>query len=136
MNRLDPGFRKRLDLFEARLREKGIRVKMVSGYRSLAEQDRLYAIGRTKPGRIVTKARAGYSWHNYGLAADYAFVVKGRVTWQGPWQTFGEIARSCGFEWGGDWKRFTDRPHVQWRKGKSLAHMRRTFGTAKNAKGN
>jgi len=124
---LDPEFRRKLELFEKRLLESGIRVKLVSGYRSIEEQNRLYALGRTKPGRIVTKARGGYSWHNFGLAADYAFISGGRLTWNGPWRIFGRIARECGLEWGGDWRKFPDRPHVQWRRGKTLAQMRRAM---------
>jgi len=124
---LDPEFRKKLEIFEKRLLESGIRVKMVSGYRSFEEQNRLYALGRTKPGRIVTKARGGYSWHNFGLAADYAFISGGQLTWNGPWRILGRIARECGLEWGGDWRKFPDRPHVQWRRGKTLAEMRRAM---------
>ena len=123
---LDPEFRRKLEVFESRLLESGIRVKLVCGYRSIAEQNRLYALGRTKPGRVVTKARGGCSWHNFGLAADYAFVSGGQLTWDGPWKIFGRIARECGLEWGGDWKKFPDRPHVQWRRGKTLAEMRRS----------
>lgn len=122
---LDAEFRAKLGLFEKRLLERGIHVKLVCGYRSIEEQDRLYALGRTKPGKIVTNARGGYSWHNFGLAADYAFVVGGRLTWNGPWSIFGRIARECGLEWGGDFKGFSDRPHVQWRKGRTLAAMRK-----------
>ena len=124
---LDPEFRTKLEIFEKRLLESGIRVKLVSGYRSFEEQNRLYALGRTKPGRIVTKARGGYSWHNFGLAADYAFISGGQLTWDGPWRIFGRIARECGLEWGGDWRKFPDRPHVQWRRGKTLAQMRRAM---------
>lgn len=65
-----------------------------------------------------------YSWHNFGLAADYAFVVNGKVTWNGPWDVFGRVARLCGLEWGGDWKKMTDKPHVQMTRGKTLAQMR------------
>ena len=122
---LDTEFRTKLGIFEKRLLESGIRVKLVSGYRSIEEQNRLYALGRTKPGRIVTKARGGHSWHNFGLAADYAFISGGQLTWDGPWKLFGRIARECGLEWGGDWRKFPDRPHVQWRRGKTLAEMRR-----------
>lgn len=124
---LDSEFRTKLEIFEKRLLESGIRVKLVSGYRSFEEQNRLYALGRTKPGRIVTKARGGYSWHNFGLAADYAFISGGQLTWNGPWKLFGRIARECGLEWGGDWRKFPDRPHVQWRRGKTLAEMRRAM---------
>lgn len=125
---LQPDFRAKLDLFEKRLAENGIKVRLVCGYRSFEEQNSLYALGRTKPGRKVTNARGGYSWHNFGLAADYVFVVNGQITWEGPWNVFGRIARECGLEWGGDWKRFPDRPHVQFRRAKTLAEMRRSAG--------
>jgi len=121
---LDPGFAKKLGRFEARLAEQGIRVVLTWGYRSIESQNGLYAKGRTAPGSIVTNARGGYSWHNFGLAADYAFVIDGKVTWNGPWDVFGKVARQCELEWGGDWKRFTDRPHVQCTRGKTLAQMR------------
>ncbi|MCL6630685.1 MAG: M15 family metallopeptidase, partial [Armatimonadetes bacterium] len=91
-DKLDPEFRRKLDVFEAKLRENGIQVKLVSGYRSQEEQDQLYAQGRTMPGKIVTNARGGYSWHNFGLAADYAFVKDGHLTWNGPWNHFGRSA--------------------------------------------
>jgi len=38
----------------------------------MEEQAALYAIGRTAPGKIVTKARPGESYHNHGLAYDWA----------------------------------------------------------------
>lgn len=121
---LDPQFARMLEFFEKKLAANGIHVILTWGYRSIEEQDKLYAIGRTKPGKKVTNARGGYSWHNFGLAGDYAFVINGKVTWDGPWATFGKIARECGLEWGGDFKTIVDRPHVQWTKGRTLAQMR------------
>jgi len=121
---LDPQFAKKLIAFEIALAKRDIKVIMTWGYRSVEEQDDLYAKGRTAPGSKVTNARGGYSWHNFRLAADYAFVIDGKVTWNGPWETFGRIARQCGLEWGGDWKSMTDRPHVQCTRGKTLAQMR------------
>ena len=38
----------------------------------MEEQAALFAIGRTAPGKIVTKARPGESYHNHGLAFDWA----------------------------------------------------------------
>jgi peptidoglycan L-alanyl-D-glutamate endopeptidase CwlK len=43
--------------------------------RTFAEQDGLWEIGRTKPGKIVTNAKGGYSYHNYGLAKDIVFLL-------------------------------------------------------------
>jgi len=128
---LDDEFAEKLAVFEARLAKAGIKVKLTCGYRSTEEQNRLHALGRTQPGRIVTNARGGYSWHNFGLAADYAFVIGGQLTWSGPWKVFGRIARECGLEWGGDWKKFPDRPHVQWRNGRSLSQMRTAISNRK-----
>ncbi|MHB1002028.1 MAG: M15 family metallopeptidase [Armatimonadota bacterium] len=127
---LDPIFAKKLSIFEKTLAEHGIKVIMTWGYRSIEAQNRLYAKGRTALGSIVTNAKGGYSWHNFGRAADYAFIIDGKVTWNGPWDEFGRIAKQCGLEWGGAWKRFKDRPHVQYTSGKTLEQMR----TAKNAK--
>jgi peptidoglycan L-alanyl-D-glutamate endopeptidase CwlK len=121
---LDPEFATKLNRFEKLLADRGIKVIMTDAYRSILQQDNLYAKGRTIPGKIVTKARGGYSWHNFRLAADYAFVINGKVTWNGPWAMFGKIARECGLEWGGSWKSFPDKPHVQWTRGKTLAEMR------------
>jgi peptidoglycan LD-endopeptidase CwlK len=121
---LDPEFAKKLGLFEKTLAGHGIKVILTWGFRSLSAQNELYAKGRTAPGSIVTQARGGYSWHNYGLAADYAFIINGKVTWNGPWNTFGKIASQCGLEWGGAWTGFKDRPHVQMTGGKTLGHMR------------
>jgi len=50
--------------------ERGIHVKIICGNRTYAEQDELYAQGRTKPGSIVTKAKGGQSMHNVGCAFD------------------------------------------------------------------
>src|SRR5947208_1116522 len=48
----------------------GISAKIVDGSRTYKQQDALYAIGRTKPGHIVTNARGGFSNHNFGIAWD------------------------------------------------------------------
>lgn len=121
---LDPEFAKKLVRFEATLAKQGIKVVLTWGYRSIEVQNQPYAKGRTAPGSTVTNAYGGYSWHNYGLAADYAFIIDGKVTWKGPWEVFGKIARLCGLEWGRVWKTLVDRPHVQWTKGKTLSQMR------------
>lgn len=131
---LDPEFAARIGKFEGALLKAGIKVLLTDAYRSTAAQNALYAKGRTAPGKVVTNARGGYSWHNFGLAADYAFIIGGKVTWDGPWGIFGAVARSCGLEWGGDWKSFPDRPHVQMTKGRTLAQMR-ALAAAKKAGG-
>jgi peptidoglycan L-alanyl-D-glutamate endopeptidase CwlK len=121
---LDKEFVQRLAKMKSLLTIQNIHIKCTCGYRSYAEQNALYAKGRTKQGPKVTNARGGYSWHNFRLAADFVFLKNGGITYDGPWEKFGAAAKECGLEWGGSWKKFPDRPHVQWTRGKTLAQMR------------
>lgn len=103
----------------------GIDVKIISATRSYAEQDALYAQGRTKPGPRVTNARGGYSNHNFGIAWDIGLFHQGRYLGESPhYRECGEVGRSLGLEWGGDWKSFRDEPHFQMKTGLTLAQMR------------
>jgi peptidoglycan L-alanyl-D-glutamate endopeptidase CwlK len=56
-----------------------IKLRVTQSLRTYAEQDDLYAQGRTKPGRIVTNAKGGYSWHNFGLALDVVEILDGQL---------------------------------------------------------
>ncbi|MEK3814263.1 peptidoglycan-binding protein [Bacillus sp. FSL K6-1284] len=104
-----------------------IYVQITSGYRSFEEQNRLYAQGRTAPGKIVTKARAGQSNHNYGLAVDYVLLSsdgkKALWTVNSKWRRVAQIAKALGFAWGGDWKSFKDYPHLEMMGGLTLAQL-------------
>ena len=113
-------------LIERAYRE-GINVIITQGFRTIEEQNALYAQGRTKPGKIVTNARGGYSYHNFGLAFDFAVLnADGSVNWNvdEKWKRVGAIGKSLGLEWGGDWKDFKDYPHFQMTFGLSLADLR------------
>ena len=91
----------------------GYQLRITQGLRTFAEQDKLYAQGRTRPGNRVTNARGGFSYHNYGIAVDFAFVVKGEISWdERLYKNIGRWAGRVGLEWGGGW-RFTDLPHCQ-----------------------
>lgn len=90
-------------------------VDVFSGYRSMEEQAKLYSHGRTIPGDIITNAKPGHSFHNWGLAADVVFKVNRNWDW-GPrnrWDRLGQIGKAVGLEWGGDFKTFPDKPHFQ-----------------------
>jgi len=109
-----PNLRNRADLFIAAAQAEGVILQIVQGLRTFAEQDALYAQGRTRPGKRVTNARGGQSMHNFGLALDLAPVVAGVVSWnEALYRPFGKWAAAAGLEWGGDWKKFKDLPHVQ-----------------------
>lgn len=100
----------------ADLSARGIVVEVVQGLRTFAEQDELYARGRTKPGPIVTQARGGESNHNFGLAVDLCPFTDDKPDWSAPmsvWAAIGAAAEAHGLEWGGQWKKFLDKPHVQ-----------------------
>lgn len=105
------------------MRRENVDMRVTDGLRTVQEQNDLYAQGRTAPGRVVTNARGGSSWHNYGLAADITFMDEaGTPHWNTNgeyaqlWQRYGRTAEGHGLEWGGDW-RFQDLPHVEYHPG-------------------
>ncbi|UQZ33656.1 hypothetical protein C2I18_08950 [Paenibacillus sp. PK3_47] len=114
----------------------GVPILITQGLRTAAEQDALYAQGRTKPGAIVTNARGGYSYHNYGLAIDFALLLPGgsHASWDmkrdgnndgiADWQEVVKQAKAIGLEWGGDFTSFKDYPHFQMSFGISISGLR------------
>lgn len=114
---LQPQFRARFTAWHKAAEEAaGVPLLITCTYRSNAEQDALYAIGRTKPGRKVTNAKAGESAHNFGLALDFVPLENGKPVWDGEhpaWRAAGNLAPSFGLEWAGTWARFREFPHVQ-----------------------
>ena len=82
-------------------------------YRTIAEQNELYAQGRTTPGAIVTRAQGGQSYHNFGLAIDICILNAYGVDWNYNIGKFEPIAKKYGIEWGGDWHSIKDYPHFQ-----------------------
>ena len=92
--------------------------------RSNARQAELYAQGRSKPGKIVTNAKPGQSWHQYGLGIDFCLIIDGKeASWNtvtdydhdsiADWMEVVNIFKEHGWEWSGDWKTFREAPHVQ-----------------------
>ncbi len=97
-------------------RKQGITIKVISGTRTYAEQDALYAQGRTAPGKVVTRARAGFSNHNFGIAFDVGVFDGTAYAPESPrYAVVGALGRTLGLEWGGDWKSLVDEPHFQLR---------------------
>lgn len=112
-----------------RLLARGVPYFATSGLRTHEEQAGLYALGRTKAnvdatpakplGNVVTNAKAGQSFHNFGIAMDWAFDKdQTREGLQPDWspeayKALGEeVAKIPVLEWGGLWQ-FKDYPHVQ-----------------------
>lgn len=104
---MDPQYMQRLLMAFKIMKEKyGYDMAILEGYRSPERQNML-----AKMGSNVTNAAAFQSWHQYGLAADCAFLRDGKivVTEKDPWamrgyQLYGEVAESLGLTWGGRWK--------------------------------
>ena len=132
-------------------------VRFAYTLRTWAEQNALYALGRTvknpsgyhpikKPfGNIVTWARGGDSFHNYGLAWDLVLVLDKdgngsyeTASWDmkidldndgiTDWREIVEIAIKYGYTWGGNWaKPKTDGPHFQKTFGYSIIDLKTLF---------
>ena len=127
----------KLDLLKPRVRElakrlvseckkSGVQIVVTQTFRTIAEQDALYAQGRTKPGSIVTKAKGGYSLHNFGVAFDVCPIVNEKLAWSdtNTFKKIGKIGMKIGLEWGGTWASFPDMPHFQYLAGYFLADFR------------
>jgi peptidoglycan L-alanyl-D-glutamate endopeptidase CwlK len=125
---LDPDVREVWLLLKAAALERGIDLFLTGTYRTFEEQDALYAQGRTKPGRKVTNAKGGWSWHNFRRAFDVAIRdFPGDTTpddvYDGPWALVGALGEHLGLEWGGRWPHGADCPHFQLTRGMTLTQM-------------
>lgn len=150
---VQPRFRAFLETANKAMKAHGLSVKIISGTRSYAEQEAIYAKGRTVPsdvpcrhagverkvgtckahplGLTVTKARAGFSNHNFGVACDLG-VFKG-TKWlpESPaYNWLGPIGETCGLKWAGRWKD-PDRPHYEYPTGLTMAQMRERVAAGK-----
>jgi peptidoglycan L-alanyl-D-glutamate endopeptidase CwlK len=104
---LNPDFTQRLlTVFKIMKEKHGYDMAILEGYRSPERQNLLAGMGKS-----VTNAAAFQSWHQYGLAADCAFLRDGKlvISEKDPWamrgyQLYGEVAESVGMTWGGRWK--------------------------------
>jgi len=125
LDELVPPAKQRAQAFVEAAKAKGIDLLVTSTYRDSESQDALYAQGRTTPGNIVTRAKAGQSWHNWRCALDVVPLVNGKAIWddQALWKQVGAIGKSCGLEWAGDWVTFKEYPHFQYTGGMTLAQL-------------
>ena len=147
---------KRIELLHPKLREEAKKIleeasaKLTGGYtlrfshtlRTHAEQDKLYAQGRSVKGPIVTNARGGQSYHNYGLAIDICLLSKDgkTVSWDAKMDSdkdgvadgleIVEGFKKYGWEWGGNW-RFRDIPHFQKTFGQTISSLQSKYKVQK-----
>ena len=150
---MDPVTLERIKLLHPKLRDEALEIyqeicqaltgKAICRFsytlRTIDEQNKLFAQGRSIVGKIVTKARGGHSYHNYGLAIDIVLIkdVNGdgnyeKAVWdtksdfdgdgKSDWMEVVQIFKEHGWEWGGDWK-FVDAPHFQKTFGYSVRQL-------------
>lgn len=126
---LHPKMRAKVTEFIIRAdKELGIKIRVASALRTFEEQTALYAKGRTTKGSIVTYAKAGSSLHNYGLAIDIVEIKDGKALWNSPNEAkISRLGKSVGFDWGGDWSSFKDKPHYEMKFGNSLKTLKRLY---------
>lgn len=124
---------------KAELKLPGVAIRIVQGLRTFEEQNKLYAQGRTLPGPRVTNSKGGQSYHNYGLAIDFALLYDTEkngtyefLSWdtlkdfdkdgEADWMEVVEIFEEAGYIWGGRFSTLKDNPHFEkafgfnWRK--------------------
>lgn len=117
--RLDAEFRNRLlAVYRVMKEDHGIEMVLLEGHRSPERQAQLAAMGPQ-----VTHAGAGESYHQYGLAADSAFLFDGRIVISekdpraaAAYILYGDVAQSAGLVWGGAWRTLKDLGHVELRR--------------------
>jgi peptidoglycan LD-endopeptidase CwlK len=116
-----------------KLSKGGLTFKVIAATRNYGEQNDLFALGRTKPGPIVTRARGGQSNHNFGVAWDIGVFQNGVYLPESDlYKEAGAIGKANGLEWGGDWQGFPDGPHFQAIPETELADLRSAFEAGKS----
>ena len=142
VSQLHPELQKKVVKLRKECLKAGIKIKIGECFRTVAEQNALYAKGRTAPGYIVTNAKGNSysSMHQWGVAFDFFLdmdVDKDGKTSDDAFNNatklfnkVGAIGKKLGLEWGGDWKSIKDLPHFQlpdW--GSTASQLKKKYGT-------
>ena len=105
-----------------------IEVIIISTYRDVEYQDYLYAQGRTRPGKIITYAKGGQSFHQYRCAFDVLPMQGKTPIWNASdpaYEQLGAIGKAIGLEWAGDWKKMREKAHFQYTGGLTLSDFQK-----------
>jgi len=138
IKQLNPELQAIIPTFLADCKSKGLIVGIGECYRTVTEQEALYAKGRTTgtKGAIVTNCRGtSYSSpHQWGVAFDfYRNDGKGIFDDRDGWfAKVGAVGKAHGLEWGGDWQGWCDKPHLQLKKffrDGTTKYLKQTYGT-------
>jgi peptidoglycan L-alanyl-D-glutamate endopeptidase CwlK len=119
---------KLVEVMQRAIKDSPIDFTVTNGVRTTAQQQALYAQGRTKPGAIVTNADGIKNKSNHQPKADgFGYAVDIFPYYNGSVQVNDDkglriiathikaVAKKLGYviEWGGDWKSITDYPHFE-----------------------
>ena len=147
VSQLHPTLQKKVVELQKECLKAGIKIKIGECVRTEAEQNALYAKGRTAPGSIVTNAKGNSysSMHQWGVAFDFFLDMdvdkdgkKSDDAFNNATKLFnkvGAIGKKLGLEWGGDWKSIKDLPHFQlpyW--GSTATQLKKKYGTPEKFK--
>lgn len=127
---LDPIARKICQEHVALCKKEGIELIICSTYRDYEEQDKIYAQGRTTPGKQVTKAKAGESYHNFRAAWDCVPLVNGKADWNqyDPiFQRMIDLGIQAGASAGAKWTGFKDHDHFEVTHGLNIKTAKANF---------
>jgi peptidoglycan L-alanyl-D-glutamate endopeptidase CwlK len=121
----------RVELFISACKGEGIDLLVTSTFRDYECQQALYNQGRTpesiaKGEKIVTKAQAGQSFHNFRCAVDVVPLVNGKPVWDVSdpiWARVGKLGQASGLEWAGTWVKFKETCHFQYTGGLTLKDL-------------
>ena len=133
ITQLHPRLQEKIAELKELCKKENLNIGIGECFRSVAEQDKLYAQGRTTSGSIVTNAKGSTysSQHQWGIAFDFFKNIK--------WHEYddtaffnrvGALAKSIGLAWGGDWKSPVDKPHLylpDW--GSTTTKLKNQYGT-------
>lgn len=131
--KLHPWLDYKLGLLLKQCTKAGINLIITEGFRTKEYQDKLYAKGRTAPGKIVTNAKGSTysSQHMWGIAFDIAINKKGHTYDEAIIKKVAKIAKSkkVGLGWGGDWTSIVDTPHFYLKKwGSTTSELKSKYG--------
>jgi peptidoglycan L-alanyl-D-glutamate endopeptidase CwlK len=132
---VQPNFRAFMAAAQALAASKGLEYRAIDGTRDWDKQARLYAQGRTAPGKIVTNAPPGNSFHNFGLAIDCGVFRGGKYLDEIEPKTAdkfhreaGRLAKDHNLRWGGDFRTIYDAPHYEFNTPLTLTQLRNKRG--------
>ena len=131
INLLYPTVKALAEKLVAECEKQELKIKITDTLRTQAEQNALYAQGRTKPGNKVTNAKYPQSNHCWGIAFDFC-----RNDGQGAYNDndgffskVGQVGKALGLDWGGDWTSFVDKPHFEYDKYGTWRALQSKYGT-------